>query len=67
MTNNSRLRWRKSSYSGGAQQCVEVARVDHSHGALRDSKLGDRSPILVVGMNAFSSFISSIKSGRLDG
>lgn len=66
MTNTNRLQWRKSSYSGGAQTCVEVARVDDAHGALRDSKLGDSSPILVVGAASYTSFINSVKSGHFE-
>ncbi|QIZ34233.1 DUF397 domain-containing protein [Saccharopolyspora sp. ASAGF58] len=67
MTENNRLQWRKSSYSGGAQTCVEVARFDVDHGALRDSKLGDASPILVVGVGTFTNFVTAVKTGRFDG
>ncbi|WP_333761919.1 DUF397 domain-containing protein [Streptomyces sp. IBSBF 2390] len=38
-------RWRKSSYSGGANDCVEVAELGE-HAAVRDSKDIDRRPLL---------------------
>ena len=42
-------KWRKSSRSGGNGQCVETRRDTGFE--LRDSKLGDRSPIL-TGLDA---------------
>ena len=38
-------RWRKSSYSGGANDCVEVAELDEG-AAVRDSKDISRGPLL---------------------
>ncbi|WP_334446034.1 DUF397 domain-containing protein [Streptomyces stelliscabiei] len=38
-------RWRKSSYSGGANDCVEVAELSE-HAAVRDSKDISRGPLL---------------------
>ncbi|GHB22292.1 DUF397 domain-containing protein [Streptomyces chryseus] len=38
-------RWRKSSYSGGANDCVEVAELGE-HAAVRDSKDIGRRPLL---------------------
>lgn len=38
-------RWRKSSYSGGANDCVEVADLGE-HAAVRDSKDIGRRPLL---------------------
>lgn len=38
-------RWRKSSYSGGANDCVEVADLGE-HAAVRDSKDIGRQPLL---------------------
>jgi hypothetical protein len=39
------VRWRKSSYSGGANDCVEVAELSE-HTAVRDSKDISRGPLL---------------------
>jgi uncharacterized protein DUF397 len=39
------VRWRKSSYSGGANDCVEVAELGE-HIAMRDSKDIGRRPLL---------------------
>ncbi|MFJ3673982.1 DUF397 domain-containing protein [Streptomyces sp. NPDC090106] len=36
--------WRKSSYSGGANDCVEVAELGE-HAAVRDSKDTSRGPL----------------------
>ncbi len=38
VTGSSRAAWRKSSYSGGNGDCVEVARTTRAHIAVRDSK-----------------------------
>ncbi len=38
-------RWRKSSYSGGANDCVEVAELGE-YAAVRDSKDSGRRPLL---------------------
>jgi hypothetical protein len=38
-------RWRKSSYSGGANDCVEIAEVGE-HVAVRDSKAIGLRPVL---------------------
>lgn len=38
--------WRKSSYSGGANDCVEIADLG-AYAAVRDSKNRDLSPVIV--------------------
>ncbi|MFI7644098.1 DUF397 domain-containing protein [Nonomuraea sp. NPDC049400] len=38
--------WRKSSFCNGASTCVEVAPLADGNVAVRDSKLGDVSPVL---------------------
>lgn len=58
--------WRKSSRSSGAQQCVEVATNLPSTALVRDSKLGDESPILEVKPSAFRSFLRAVESGKFD-
>lgn len=58
--------WRKSSRSNGAGACVEVASNIPSHNLIRDSKLGDGSPILSLTPSQFTSLMDAIKKGRLD-
>ena len=59
------LRWAKSSYSSGHAQCVETAVVAGGR-LVRDSKLGDSSPVLAVSAGEWSSFTAKLKSGGLD-
>lgn len=58
--------WKKSSYStNGGQNCVEARRRQtESTGLavqLRDSQLGDGSPVLTVTPLAFRALLGSIK------
>jgi hypothetical protein len=59
-------RWFTSSYSAGDAQCVEVA-VLPGHRLVRDSKLGDASPVLAVSPSEWSVFTAVVKTGRLNG
>ncbi len=58
-------RWRKSSRSNGTGACVEVGLTESATG-VRDTKLGDASPILVFPRDQWTSFLRSVKSGDLD-
>jgi Domain of unknown function (DUF397) len=51
-------RWRKSSFSEGANNCVELAHV----GSVRDSKDPHGTALRVE----LSTLLGAIKSGRLD-
>jgi hypothetical protein len=63
---DSAVRWRKSSRSGGqGGACVEVADLGSVVG-VRDSKNAD-GPKLVFSRRAMSAFAARVKSGRLDG
>jgi hypothetical protein len=59
-------RWFTSSYSAANVQCVEVA-VLPVHRLVRDSKLGDASPVLAVSPTEWSAFTAVVKAGHLDG
>ncbi|MEU6133200.1 DUF397 domain-containing protein [Saccharopolyspora sp. NPDC047091] len=54
--------WRKSSYSSGNHNCVEVA-IGNAGIGVRDSKLGATSPVLAFGHGAFADFLAAIKDG----
>jgi hypothetical protein len=62
----SDARWFTSSYSSGSAQCVEVAFLP-GHRLVRDSKLGDASPVLAVSPVEWSTFTAVVKTERLDG
>ena len=58
-------RWRTSTRSNGAQNCVEVGRVGYG-AAVRDTK--DRAAgYLTASGGAWRSFLAAVKSGTFDG
>ena len=56
------LQWRKSSYSGSGNNCVEVASMAAAV-AVRDSKDPDGGH-LIFGAGDWEAFIGSIKRGE---
>ncbi|MGQ0716129.1 MAG: DUF397 domain-containing protein [Pseudonocardiales bacterium] len=62
----SNARWFTSSYSSGSAECVEVANLA-GHRLVRDSKLGDASPVLAVSPAEWSAFTAVVKAGCLNG
>jgi hypothetical protein len=50
--------WRKSSYSQAQNGCVEIGSTATVIG-VRDSKLGDASPVLSFSPKAFRAFLST--------
>ncbi|WP_342593523.1 DUF397 domain-containing protein [Streptomyces inhibens] len=56
--------WRKSTYSGKDGNCVEVARLDESAVAVRDSK-APSGPALSFSEQAWTALLSDIDRGRL--
>jgi hypothetical protein len=57
--------WRKSSYSGAVNDCVEVAGNLPGAVAVRDSK--DRGgPALVFGSGEWGSFLAGVKDGNFN-
>jgi hypothetical protein len=59
-----RRRWRKSSYSGTAGNCVEVAQLDPELRAVRDSKNPD-GPILTCTAQHWSAFTARLPTSPL--
>lgn len=61
----SGLEWVKSSYSGNAGNCVEVAALPLNCRALRDSKNPD-GPALIFTGPEFTAFIAATRTGGFD-
>ncbi|NUT50528.1 MAG: DUF397 domain-containing protein [Saccharothrix sp.] len=55
------FQWRKSSYSQAQNGCVEVGSAAPEVGpvGVRDSKLGDGSPVLTFSRKAFAAFLAA--------
>jgi Domain of unknown function (DUF397) len=60
-SDSARGAWRKSSYSGGGNNCVEVA-TGPATVAVRDSKNPEGGQ-LVLGASAWTAFTTAIKRG----
>jgi hypothetical protein len=54
--------WRKSSFSGAAQNCVEVAGALPGIVAVRDSK-NPGGPALAVSRAGWAAFTATVKAG----
>jgi len=63
--NLARAMWRKSSYSGGAQDCVEIADNLPGTVGVRDSK-DTGGPALVFSPCAWRAFIAGVKNGEFE-
>ncbi len=57
--------WRKSSRSATSGACVEIGAGSASIG-VRDSKLGDGSPVLVFNRRQAAAFLAAVKDGAFD-
>jgi len=58
-----KLEWRKSSYSGAQNNCLEVAPVREGT-AVRDSK-NPAGPVLRFPADSWRAFVGAVKSGRI--
>ena len=59
-----RCRWHKSSYSGTAGNCVEVAQLAPEIHAVRDSK-NPTGPVLTCTTQQWSTFTTHLPTGEL--
>jgi uncharacterized protein DUF397 len=57
--------WRKSTYSNSQAACVEVADLAAGGQAVRDSKLGDASPVLWFGTAELSALAAAVRDGQI--
>jgi hypothetical protein len=57
--------WRKSSASNNGR-CVELADLGSDVVGVRDSKLGDTSPVLQLTRGQVADLLSRVKAGDLD-
>ncbi|GGK73451.1 hypothetical protein Sme01_06850 [Sphaerisporangium melleum] len=58
------LEWRKSTFSGSGDECVEVAVLPSGRHAVRDSKR-QSGPLVQVGSDTWAAFVMEVKEGRL--
>ena len=63
--NLAQATWRKSSHSGGAQDCVEIAGSLPGAVGVRDSKNPDGTA-LVFTPRAWRAFVAGVKNGEFD-
>ena len=62
----SALVWQKSSRSNGSGNCCEWAPLPDGGVAVRDSKLGELSPVLTFTHTEWTAFIDGVKAGEAD-
>lgn len=58
--------WHKATFSGGANSgCVEVGTIPGYYG-VRDTKLGDASPVLAFNPVEWQAFVAGVRAGEFD-
>lgn len=58
--------WRKSSYSKGDNDCVEITASVPGWIGVRDSKLGPASPILAFTTAEWAAFLAGVRDHEFD-
>lgn len=67
LTQSRQLTWRKASRSSAeGGNCVEVADLPNGGRAVRDSKLGNGSPILEFTPGEWAAFADGMRGGEFD-
>lgn len=59
--------WHKSTYSGNANSCVEVAHATDGAVGVRDTKQHGRGPVLEFSPDEWQVFVTGIKNGEFAG
>lgn len=59
------IEWRKSSFSNGSQQCVELGKPSSTVTAVRDSK-NPSGPALMFSNEAVAALVASCAAGEFD-
>jgi hypothetical protein len=59
------MNWRKSSFSGSTNECVEIANLADGGRAVRDSKSPDDGFFRFTA-GEWAAFISGVKAGEFD-
>ena len=63
----SDLTWRKSTFSNGnGGDCVEVADLPDGGRLVRDTKLGEASPVLRYTKSEWKAFLDGVRDGQFD-
>jgi predicted secreted Zn-dependent protease len=57
--------WTKSSKSSTNGSCVEIQADGRGNVKVRDSKLGDTSPILVFNAQEWDAFVEGVRDGEM--
>ena len=57
--------WVKSSKSNNNGSCVEIQAAGQGGVNVRDSKLGDQSPILTFTASEWDAFVDGVRAGEL--
>lgn len=60
------IHWRKSSWSGGADNCVEIAVAADGSVGVRDSKQHGLGPVLEFTPTEWAAFLGGVKDGEFD-